>query len=577
MQDNTSVKFLKHYRVLSILGRGHDSIVYRATSNDEDTLAIKVIGANCANQPEFVRSFEFKNDLIKRLDHPHIVPLIDTWRDPNGGYLVMPVYSRNLAAVVGVQPMHLDQVSKMITDICDALVEAHQIQALHGNLRPSNVFVDENGDYHISDFGFGTQVEYAEASPFRAPEQANDAVTTHQSDIYSLGWLVYYALTGRIALESPLLTIEGAGLTRVTALENVLRQATATDPTARYDNIETFADAFHRAVNQTIVDSVTLETTASATDDAAAVASSALKNFIQGSAGIRWRFERRNRNPYKGLRPFEEVDADDFFGRDDLTRDIINRLTEDHPLVRFLAVVGPSGSGKSSVVKAGVIAALRKGALSGSDTWLIAEMTPRSNPLVELHNALLRVASRPAEDILKTLQTETDGLITAVETALPSDGHLLLLVDQFEELFTLTSDAERAHHFLEVLMKSVSDSHNIHVIVTIRADFYDRPLLDPDFSRYISERTQLVLPMTSTEIEHTVVKPLDQLGVHVEPQLVTRIVDDVRGQLGVLPMLQYTLTELFDQSENNMLTPGRVRVHRWCNGVSNPTVRRRVY
>jgi serine/threonine protein kinase len=98
-------------------------------------------------------------------------------------------------------------------------------------------------------------------------------------------------------------------------------------------------------------------------------------------------------NPYKGLRPFEEVDSADFFGREALTQQLLQRLEEKDAYHRFLAVVGPSGSGKSSAVKAELIPALRRGALPGSEKWYIAEMCPHSYPLDELEVALLRLSA----------------------------------------------------------------------------------------------------------------------------------------------------------------------------------------
>ena len=105
-------------------------------------------------------------------------------------------------------------------------------------------------------------------------------------------------------------------------------------------------------------------------------------------------------NPYKGLRPFEEADAPDFFGREALTQQLLTRLGEGGDLNRFLAVVGPSGCGKSSVVGAGLVPALRRGGLPHSENWFIVEVLPGPHPLEELEAALLRVAASPPESLL---------------------------------------------------------------------------------------------------------------------------------------------------------------------------------
>src|SRR5262249_35113269 len=111
-------------------------------------------------------------------------------------------------------------------------------------------------------------------------------------------------------------------------------------------------------------------------------------------------------NPYKGLRAFQETDVADFFGRAALTEQLLGRLTENGDGGHFLAVVGPSGSGKSSVVKAGLIPALRRGALATSACWFITEMLPGTHPFEELEVALLRVAVNPLPGLLEQLNED---------------------------------------------------------------------------------------------------------------------------------------------------------------------------
>jgi class 3 adenylate cyclase len=135
------------------------------------------------------------------------------------------------------------------------------------------------------------------------------------------------------------------------------------------------------------------------------------------------------RNPYKGLRAFAEGDAEDFFGREVLTEHLVARLGE----TRFLAVVGPSGSGKSSVVRAGLVPRLRHGALPGSEHWHVVEMFPGAYPLEELEAALLRTADSPPDGLLEQLEQDERGLLRAVKRLLADDeSELVLVVDQLE-------------------------------------------------------------------------------------------------------------------------------------------------
>ena len=128
------------------------------------------------------------------------------------------------------------------------------------------------------------------------------------------------------------------------------------------------------------------------------------------------------RNPYKGLRAFLEADAVDFFGREAVTTRLIRSLAEDDPAARFLAVVGPSGSGKSSVVRAGLVPALRRGAIPGSERWYVIELLPGSHPFRELETALLGVAVEPPPSLLEVLESDELGIARAAERVLPDPG-----------------------------------------------------------------------------------------------------------------------------------------------------------
>lgn len=255
-------------------------------------------------------------------------------------------------------------------------------------------------------------------------------------------------------------------------------------------------------------------------------------------------------NPYKGLRAFHEADAPDFFGREELTARLLQRVGEREELHRFLAVVGPSGSGKSSVVRAGLIPALKRGTLPGSDRWIIVEMLPGAHPLEELEALLLGIAVNPPGSLMDQLREDARGLIRAVKRVLPRDEsiELVLIIDQFEEVFTLVEDEAVRGHFLESLHTAVSDLRSrVRVIITLRADFFDRPLLYPNPGELIRQRTAVVLPLSAEELERAIVKPAQRAGVSVEGDLIATIIKDVGEQPGSLPLLQYALTELFER------------------------------
>jgi hypothetical protein len=262
-------------------------------------------------------------------------------------------------------------------------------------------------------------------------------------------------------------------------------------------------------------------------------------------------------HPYKGLRAFGEGDAQDFFGREALLQQLLIRLGEGGELSRFLTVVGPSGSGKSSVVKAGLIPALRRGALPGSEKWFIVEMMPGVHPLEELEAALLRVAVNPPASLIEQFQQDSRGLIRAVRRSLPDDPNieLVLVIDQFEEVFTLLQDENERIRFLGLLVSAALDeTSRIRIVISVRADFIDRPLGYMDFGEILRQRMEIVLPLTSDEMESAIVSPAKRIGLHLEHGLVPIMLHDLADQPGALPLLQYALTELFQNREANTLT-----------------------
>ena len=262
-------------------------------------------------------------------------------------------------------------------------------------------------------------------------------------------------------------------------------------------------------------------------------------------------------NPYKGLRAFGEADALDFFGREALTQQLLARMGEASDLARFLAVVGPSGSGKSSVVRAGLVPALRRGALPGSENWFIVTITPGAHPFEELEEALLRIAVRPPESLLGQLREDKRGLLRAARRCLPDDPsvELVLVIDQFEEVFTLEQDESTRSLLLDSLVTAALDERSrVRIIITLRADFTDRPLNYVDFGELMRQRMEFALPLTPDELEQVISGPARRVNLILEAGLDAAIIRDVGDQPGALPLLQYALTELFEQRQGNLLT-----------------------
>ena len=257
-------------------------------------------------------------------------------------------------------------------------------------------------------------------------------------------------------------------------------------------------------------------------------------------------------NPYKGLRAFDESDDGHFFGRDEVIDELFHRLASpDH---RLTLVVGGSGSGKSSVVRAGLLPRVRRGDLNGSGSWFATAMLPGSSPFKELVECLRRVAVTELDGADDDLRHGRVLLDTLLERALPPTGHLLLMIDQFEELFTLTPDAERGA-FLDCLTDSVRNPRSrVSIVATMRADFYDRPLAFQRFGAIVEAATLVVPAMSPMALEAAIVGPARAVGAMAEPALVAELVAAVANQPAALPSLQFTLFELAERRPDRCLT-----------------------
>ncbi|MDR4495708.1 MAG: TIR domain-containing protein, partial [Nitrospirales bacterium] len=259
--------------------------------------------------------------------------------------------------------------------------------------------------------------------------------------------------------------------------------------------------------------------------------------------------------PYRGLQVFDEEHAKWYFGRNGE----IQRVLEKLKISRFLAIVGPSGSGKSSLARAGLIPRLREGALPGSDTWPISVLCPGSNPLASLAALLLRI--HPAEGMPQTvdsLSNDPRTLHLAASLLLsqkPSTARMFLLIDQFEEIFTLCSSEEERTSFLENLVYAGSQpGGKLTVVLTMRADFYPKCAAYPDFSTRLASHQFLVSPMSEDGLRQAIEAPAHLLNHEFEEGLVDTILKDVSAQPGALPLLEYALMELWDRRRGRLLT-----------------------
>jgi WD40 repeat protein len=229
--------------------------------------------------------------------------------------------------------------------------------------------------------------------------------------------------------------------------------------------------------------------------------------------------------PYLGLDAFDEANAAVFFGRRRVVAELVERLRDQ----RLLAVVGPSGSGKSSLVRAGLLPALRAGGVPGSAGWqILPPMVPGPDPGAALDRAL-NAAGR-------------------------SGAPLLLLIDQFEETFTLCTDEARRGDFLARVVALATGAGASRVVLTMRSDF-EPFIARAEALQPLYEAGKLALPpLTAGELREAIERPAEQVGLKFEPGLIDALLGDILGEPAALPLLQYSLLRLWEERERNRVT-----------------------
>ena len=244
--------------------------------------------------------------------------------------------------------------------------------------------------------------------------------------------------------------------------------------------------------------------------------------------------------PYKGLAAFGVDDAAYFFGRERLVGELAARTVG----VGLLGVVGPSGSGKSSAVLAGLVPSLTAGLLPGSERWRPVLMRPGEHPILELRSALASAG----------FSTNGDGDLAVAMGQLEANGRLVLIVDQFEELFTTAVDAQERDAFVDALVRAArEDNERVVVVLTIRADFYGHCAEYPELARLLAANHVLVGTMSADELRRTVELPARRVGLRVESALSRALVDEVTDEPAGLPLLSTTLVELWAKRESGWL------------------------
>jgi len=572
---------LAQYELIRPLGRGGMGAVYLA----RDTRLGRLVAIKVVRGRELLSAERFRVEAraTARCVHENIVVIHDIGEHAGHLYMALEYLSgvtlkqwletRRAQPQAEAAALPVERAIQLILPVVRAMVCAHEHGIVHRDLKPSNIMLTDAGVIKVLDFGVAKLFGVADPpSPagasvsedvsgsseltdtgllvgsgyYMSPEQRGTDEVDHRSDIWAVGVTLFELVAGRHPLRGKVWT----SLTEVANLDVPMPRLADARP-----------DAGKLA---SIVDRCLLKRKTDRIGSARELLGE-LEALLPAGAGRRSAHEGDEPGPYAGLAAFQENDADRFFGR---TRDIAYAavLLREQPLV---AVVGPSGAGKSSFVRAGVVPALKH----SGDAWEALVVRPGRHPLAALAGLLLG-------DDSSSGTSRTDADRDALYARLGAEpGYLgvrlrarsrrklcrtLLLVDQFEELYTLGADAAERHAFANCLEAVADDASSpLRVVLTIRSDFLDRVTEDSQLMNALVGGMLLLPPLAREALEESLVRPLQQVGYRFETRaMVSDMLDALESTRGALPLLQFTAARLWEMRDRarEVLTEASYRV-----------------
>lgn len=561
---------IKHYELIRELGAGGMGMVFLARDTRLARLvAIKFLLEHTGDGAE---RFLVEARTTALCRHENIVVIYDVDEINGFPYMVLEyIEGRTLRSAMNERARDTASAVEVMVPVARALACAHAMGIIHRDLKPENILLAHSGQVKVVDFGIAKQIapQMKDGSaptnvlpmqemgltqdgtlvgtmPYMSPEQWRYEPLDTCTDIWAAGIILYELATGAHPLE-PL------------SFTNLFRVADSTTPMPsardKLMGAPSLADVIDRCLKKHKE-----ERFGSATLLAEALEKLGEDKHLKALS--------EDENPFAGLAAFQETDAARFFGRDGDIDATIGKLRH-HQLV---AIAGPSGVGKSSFVRAGVIPALKRAGRQ-LEAFVIR---PGRHPLVALADVLVFFADTAVDagaldeptpaaiaDILKTQPGYLGARLRARCRKRGNDHRILLFVDQLEELFTLGIDVSERAAFCACIEGVADDASSpLRVIVTIRADFIDRLA---DERRFLSEVTRGLLflpPIGPDGLRDALTKPIEAAGYRFEDdQLADEMLRGLDGTKSPLPILQFTASKLWDarDRENKLLTRAAYR------------------
>jgi serine/threonine protein kinase len=549
------------YRLVECIGQGAMGSIFLARDTLlERDVALKVLTAKQLTDDEralFLREAR----ALARVSNPHVVMVYRVGEFEGQAYLVTElVQGQSLEAMP--KPIAWQRALAFGIGIARGLAAAHRKKVLHRDVKPANVMVSVDGDVKVVDFGLAKLVgdtelalraveapeglrgrwsrvsksgEFVGTPLYMAPEVLHGVIASEQSDIYSVGALLYELVTGIAPRDvlpesaplanwidfvpAPLHGQEGLAIEK--RFSQIVQRCLSRLPAERFGSAEALAEGLE-----------------------------AVQDDQQSG-------EIPEGNPYRGLEPFEMEHRGVFFGRDVEIRAVEQRLRKD----ALVVVAGDSGVGKSSLCKAGVLPRLFKMAEDARRTLRVLSFVPNRQPLRALQDALAPLFPNGEGNLSALLDADHAALYREMTRGLSPDEDVLLFVDQLEELCTL-SDRQEAELVVDALMRACAGPH-VRVLGTLRGDFITQLAAIGEFGAVLAPSLFLLRPMTEEGIRAAIIKPALRKGVTFESE---ELVDDlVRASAqmpGGLPLLEFALAEVWQaraSGEGALLTKDALR------------------
>jgi serine/threonine protein kinase len=556
---------INQYEMIKMIGEGGMGSVFLARDlRLGRRVAIKFLQSN---QPELTQRFLVEARTTARCQHDNIVVIYEVGEHNAAPYIVLEFLSgKPLTDLTeNGQRLSYTRAVEIMCSILRALQCAHEQGIVHRDLKPDNIFITESGTIKVLDFGIAkvlqqsqeTQVDKATGgrmpSPlelatgsdrgltkygtimgtlkYMSPEQWGIGIEIdHLTDIWACGILLHRLICGR----HPLHPLDGNQLVVTAMLELPMPSMAEAAPT----------DVPRELIQ--IVDRCLLKNKEQRWQSAAELLA-ALELFLPGR---RTQTLQIDESPYAGLSSFQESDAGKFFGRNREIAAMVTRI-RDRPL---MAVVGSSGVGKSSFVRAGLVPALKR----SGETWETLVVRPGRKPLEALAGIIAPMVATAAN-----LADEVDEQKKLVDTLRREPGHLghvlrlrarrdarrlLLFVDQFEELYTMVADPMERAAFTACLSAVADDATSpLRVVLSIRSDFLDRVAEDQQFVAELTQGLFFLGPPNREGLREAITQPAEMAGFQFEsPDMVEDMLNHLETTPGALPLMQFAAAKLWE-------------------------------